>query len=59
MSKIEFVTVKVILQFIIQERCLEETLKLGKLLHLQSQVCSFVWGLIVAFSSAGEDSNVA
>lgn len=27
-----------------------ERLILDKLLHLQSQVCSFVWGLIVSFS---------
>lgn len=57
--KIESITVKVTLQFIIQEKCLEKTLKLDKLLHLQSQVCTFVWGLMVSFSSTSEDSNIA
>lgn len=58
--KIESVTVKVIFQFIIQESYLGKTLKLDKLLHLQSQVYSFFWGLIVRFFfSTSKDSNIA
>lgn len=33
--------------------------EIGQTIALQSQVCTFVWGLMVSFSSTSEDSNIA